>query len=489
MRRTPTEYDPIGLQMARDYEKCFTSMCHHVSNDEFYGQPFYLEEFQRENMWKPLFACGHMTERGFQRQYRRAVFLLPSGAGKTEFSAALVMTIVTMEPIFNGQYGVVASSKDQVRNIYEKIATQIKLNPVWCQQWEIGKNIITNKETGAKIMVLPNKPDALESWHFNVLIFDEMHVYKDSRVWDAGVKGQKVLWNPLTIGITTASDAREGFLWELLEKADNDQAMYVYHLGLNDDDDIDDKRSWKPIIEACSWITWESIQEQRGMAASKRSFERYTANRFPRNKNQYSVFKAAELQRCTKGRNDFDFDEPFTLGIDGATSGDSFALVAYQERKVGNRKVGFTREWIFDEPDTDTGHYDLTQIMELIATLYQEHYIEVVGIDPNRLIVMASQLERTYGIELTSFAQDNKTMCQAAALVKASVQDGVLRLRGCPKLKEHLSNTVEEDREPFGMRFGKDSKKSKIDGAIALAIAELAYHKLVEGTENYVPVS
>ena len=45
------------------------------------------------------------------------------------------------------------------------------------------------------------------------------------------------------------------------------------------------------------------------------------------------------------------------------------------------------------------------------------------------------------------------------------------------------------NREPYGMRFGKDSKKSKIDAAIALAIAALAYDKLVSGTESYVPVS
>ena len=50
MRRTETEYCPEGLMMARDYERCLSSMCHHVSNDEYYGRPFLLEPFQRENM-------------------------------------------------------------------------------------------------------------------------------------------------------------------------------------------------------------------------------------------------------------------------------------------------------------------------------------------------------------------------------------------------------------------------------------------------------
>lgn len=488
MYRTPTKYSRVGLQMAQDYEKCMSSMCHHISNDGYYGQAFMLEKFQRDNMWLPMFACGKMTEKGFQRRYRRFIFCLPSGAGKTEFASAVLMTVATMEPQPNGQYGVVASSKDQVRNLFEKIATQIKLNAEWRDQWEIGKDVITHKETGAKIMVLPNKADALESWHFNVLIFDEMHVYRDSRVWDAGVKGQKVLDNAITIGITTAGDAREGFLWDILQKAGNDPGMYVYWLGLDDGDDINDRRAWKKIMVA-SWITWESIEDQRNMAASQRQFERYAANRFPKDKSSYSVFKASELDACERGSNKFDLTKPFTLGIDGATAGDAIAIVGYQERKTRTGKVvELTKEWVIDEVDEETGHYDMEQVAQLIAWICQENWPRCIGIDPNRMIVMNSRLRDGYGIETVAFAQSNAVMCQATALVVASVRQGTLRLRGCPKLRKHLENTVELDREPYGMRFGKDEQKSKIDAAIALAIAKLAYETQVKGTENNVPV-
>ena len=126
--------------------------------------------------------------------------------------------------------------------------------------------------------------------------------------------------------------------------------------------------------------------------------------------------------------------------------------------------------------------------MQLIAGICQEHYPQVVGIDPNRMIVMSSQLRDTYGIETVAFAQNNATMCQATSLTMQLVKDGLLRLKGCPKLRQHLENTVEEEREPYGVRFGKDSRKSKIDGAIALAIAVLAYNKLVAGFENYTQV-
>lgn len=129
MKRTKTRYSKRGLQIAREYEYCLSSLCHHVSNDQYYGKPFLLEPFQRENIWKPIFACGKMIGGDFQRRFKRGIIGLPSGAGKTEIAAGIMLTVATMEVIYNGQYGVVASSKDQVRNIFEKIATMI-LAPV-----------------------------------------------------------------------------------------------------------------------------------------------------------------------------------------------------------------------------------------------------------------------------------------------------------------------------------------------------------------------
>lgn len=480
MLRTETEpYTREGMRQAIAKEKCLSTMCHHVANDEYYAQPFLLEPFQREEMWLPLFGSGEMRDGRWRRKYRRAIFCLPSGFGKTELAAAITITVATTEVVYNGEYGVIASSLEQVGKIFNKIGTMIKLDPLLSRQWEIGTKVITHRETGARIMVFPNKADALEGWHLNVAIFDEMHVYKDSRVWDAALKGQKVLTNPLAIGITTAADSREGFLWETLESAKDDPGMYVYWLGMDDGQDIEDPRSWEPLMVA-SWVTWESIEDQRNSATSRRSFERYTANRFPQDKDAYSCFTHAQIQACLKAGNDWDWDLPFTLGIDGATSGDSFAIVGYQRFVDGDGEEHHNvREWVFDDPDEDTGHYPLNDIMELVADIYQRHYPAVVGIDPNRMIVMSSQLADVYGVETVSFPQNNAVMCQATQLVYHLVKSGDLRLAGCPKTAQHLANAIEEDKGSYGVRFGKNSHRDKIDAAVALAIAVLAFDKLV----------
>ena len=480
MRRTKTApYTREGILQAKAKERCLSSMCRHVANDDYYARPFMLEPFQRENMWLPLFGSGRMVDGRWQRTYRRAIFCLPSGYGKTEMAAAIILTVATTEVVYNGEYGLIASSLDQVGKIYNKIVTMIKLDPILSQQWDTGKKVITHKETGAKIMVFPNKADALEGWHLNVVVFDEMHVYRDSKVWDAALKGQKVLNNPLAIGITTAGDSREGFLWDTLEKGMEDPGMYIYWLGLDDDADLDCREDWEPLMVA-SWVTWESIEDQRRSATSRRSFERYAANRFPKGKDEYSYFTHSELMRCAAIENTWDWNRPFTLGIDGATSGDSFAIEGYQRfTDDDGTEHHNAREWVFDEPDPETGRYPLNEIMELVAFLWQNYYPAVVGIDPNRMIVMSSQLSAVYGVETVSFTQNNAVMCQASQLVADLVHSGSLSLDGCPKTVRHLENAVEDDKGSYGSRFSKNSHRDKIDAAIALAIAVLAFDKLV----------
>ena len=248
------------------------------------------------------------------------------------------------------------------------------------------------------------------------------------------------------IGITTAGDSREGFLWETLEKADKDKGMYLYWLGLDDKDNINDKRAWEKLMVA-SWVTWESIQDQRGMASTERAFERYAANRFPKTSTSEACFTSLQLDTCERGKNDFDFASPFTLGIDAAASGDSFAIVAYQERenKNGNAK-SFTKSWIFDEPGDD-GYYDTSQIAELIASI-NEHYPEVIGVDPNRMIVLSHHLEDMYGIEPVCVRTEQPNHVPGYGNSYESCQKQKIKTKGEPKLRRHLENTVKLEREP-----------------------------------------
>ena len=474
-----------GYDEAGRMEYFAATHLHHVGNDEYAGKPFFLEDFQRDNIWTPIFGTGQMRKGVFRRRYRSALIGMPRDFGKTELICAMLLSEVSMHPVYNGQYGIVAYSQPQAEKILRVLKSMISLDPDLRASWQANKGEIVNDETGAVIKVFPYAEGALQSWHFNMLIADELHVWRDGTVWNAIASGMGSIPNSLVIAITTAAGARKGFLWEWLNGSDEitsvweDDEAYCWWHGLPDGKKISDRSEWRKLILP-SWITMEDFERQY-KRLTRASFERYIMNRFPSKVTSEHCFTAGQIAACCREENDFDFGRPFTLGIDGATSGDSFAIVAFQRRDGAS----YTCEWVFDEPDETTGHYPLGQIMELIADICTTHYPEVVAIDPNRMIVMSNQLKDVYGIETTSFAQNNPTMCQATTLAVNAVKSREVRLKGCRKLQEHLANTVRDDKGAYGERFGKDEKRSKIDAAIAFAIAVLAFDKLVSENSGW----
>lgn len=461
-----------GRAEAFTYRLFFESHIKHTDN-MYFGQPFILDDWQWRDIFQPLFGQGRMVkagaERVFQRSKRIVVEGVPRSGGKSDLACGLLLTIASMEPVYNGEYAVIAYSKDQARKDFGKLKTMIRLDPELKAMWKPLTDCIINEETGAKIMVMPYSENALQSWHLNVAVLDEVHTYKDDELYNAVISGQRDIFNAVCIVITTAAGSRKGFLWEQLPKWQASKDAHVAWYGARDDEDLDDVRMWKR-THPMSWVSVEDVRRQRENLSNKQ-FERYEVNRFPLEKSEDKALKVGEVRACQRIGNLFGFDKPFMLGVDGATSGDSFAIVAHQVVDG----IDCYQEWVFDEPG-ESGYYDLNQIEELIAWLSQKYKCPV-GIDPARLLLMAQQLQDDYGVKIFEVSQNNKIMCAASEMVARSIKEKRTSLDGCPKLAEHLTNCTQLIREPFGWRFSSEKHgqgTDRIDAAIAAAIAKYA---------------
>ena len=196
--------------------------------------------------------------------------------------------------------------------------------------WDRNKNEIVNRETRAVIKVFPYSEAALQSWHFNVLVADELHVWKSASVYSAIRSGMAHVENSLLLAITTASEARSGFLWDWINGNPaegvrsilDDPSAYMWWHGANDSDNIEKPSTWERLALP-SWVTVESIRAMRE-SMRYRDFERYTMNRFPLEKGLDRSMRQVDIAACRKAGG-FDFDQPFTLAIDGAVRGDPSA--------------------------------------------------------------------------------------------------------------------------------------------------------------------
>ena len=467
---------------------CETHVRHAGNKPEYYGRPFILEDWQWERIWLPIFGTGHMDGDVFMRHYRTALVGLPRDFGKTELICAMMLSEANMHPVRMGQYGIVAYSKEQAQKILATLGDMIGQDSALRSLWDRNKNEIANRETGAVIKVFPYSEAALQSWHFNVLIADELHVWKSASVYSAIRSGMTHVTNSLLLAITTASDSRSGFLWDWLNGNPtegirpifDDPAAYVWWHGANDTDDISKDSTWRKIAIP-SWVTVDSIATSYE-SMRRRDFERYAMNRFPLEKGLDRSMRVSDVKACSK-MGGFDFSEPFTLAIDGAVRGDAFALVAHQERDGRH----YFAEWVYDTPPEDRGYYDVGAIGQLVAGLCQKHNV-AVGIDPARLLLWANELQDTYGCEVYEIRQTNDIMCPACALVVNAVRGHTAALEGCPKLAEHLTNCRDMRREPWGYRFTSDRHgqgTERIDAAIAAAMAMWMTHVMPERVESF----
>ena len=229
-----------GKAEAFTYRLFFESHIKHTDN-MYFGQPFILDDWQWRDIFQPLFGQGRMVkagaERVFQRSKRIVVEGVPRSGGKSDLACGLLLTIASMEPVYNGEYAVIAYSKDQARKDFGKLKTMIRLDPELKAMWKPLTDCIINEETGAKIMVMPYSENALQSWHLNVAVLDEVHTYKDDELYNAVISGQRDIFNAVCIVITTAAGSRKGFLWEQLPKWQASKDAHVAWYGARDDED------------------------------------------------------------------------------------------------------------------------------------------------------------------------------------------------------------------------------------------------------------
>ena len=433
-------------------------------DDRWAGQPFILPSFAREHMVEPIFGT---LDRSGRRKYTEALIGWPRKFAKTTVTAGLCLYFLFMEPVVGQEIVALAEDEDQARRILTFGRSMIDMNPLLKELvgGKTYKNIIHVPEINATWYVIPHKVAAAQSIHPRIWVADEPHLYPTMDVVNALRSGMGGREEPIGIGITTAGPTRMGPLWEWMAQIRKDPHGYFYWHGARDDEDVRDPKVWRR-VNIAPWITMEYLKDEY-RRLSTADFERYHLNRFPLSSDSARAFHWHEWRRCQRPPV-IEPEEPCVIAIDGANKADCFAIIVDRRDEEGTHHV---EPYIFDEPPPQSGYYDLDEIEEFIASLWQTRNVARIACDPNRLLLLMQRLERHHGIPVEEFHQYNKLMCPASATLRELVRTGSVRAGRGAQLKEHILNSIELPREPIGWRIGKAGKQEKIDGAIALAMA------------------
>jgi len=172
--------------------------------DDFYGQPFKLQEWQRQVLRD---VYGTVNEVGY-RQYNYAYLEIPKKNAKTTLIAGLaVYHLINDEN--EGQIYCCAADRGQAMLVYKAAVSMIEQNPALSKALKItdSKKEILYKKTGTILKVLSAEAYTKHGINPTVVIFDELHCQPNRNLWDVMTFGAgSARKEPLWWVITTAGD-------------------------------------------------------------------------------------------------------------------------------------------------------------------------------------------------------------------------------------------------------------------------------------------
>jgi phage terminase large subunit-like protein len=250
--------------------------------DDFYGQPFVLQDWQKEVISQ---AYGTIGADGY-RQYRRGYLEIPKKNGKTTLIAALGLYHLVCDPP-GGQIFCCAAEKEQAGISYRAAKSMIEQDEALIEALKIvdSKKEIHNRATGSFLKVLSAEAYSKHGLNPSVIIFDELHAQPNRDLWDTmSFAASATRKQPLHWTITTSGDDpdRRSVGWEqhelaqkIIENPELDPTIYARIYGAPDDADIYDEAVWRACNPSLGvTISIETIRSEALAAKNSESVER-----------------------------------------------------------------------------------------------------------------------------------------------------------------------------------------------------------------------
>lgn len=471
----------------------------HHHKGEWAGQVFTLEDWQKDEILRPLF--GWFRADG-TRRFRVAYIEIPRKNGKTEVAAGIGVYLTAPDGEPGAEIYSIATKEKQARICFDAARAMVRRSPDLMGIFDVLRSNVSCVDLESKFEPLGRDSATQDGLNAHGILVDEMHAHKDRHLFDVLQTSTGARRQPLTVIITTAGIYDpEAIGWEMheyavkvLEGAVKDDGFFVFIAAADEEDDWRKPETWRKAnpnlgISVKEEYLAAECQRAQQSPAYENTFKRYHLNLWPQQVNRWISME--RWNACPNGGKPDDLlGRPCFGGLDLSTKIDisALALVFPPTEPDGLYELLF-RFWVPEDlieerarlhrvPDyaawVKSGHLiatagniiDYQAIKNEVVALGNRYQLIEIGYDPWNASQIGVELDAE-GFTMVEMRQGYKTLSEPSKAFDALVRAAKLRHNNHPVARWMASNvTVRED--PNGnIAPDKSTAAGKIDGVVA----------------------
>ena len=401
---------------------------------------------------------------------------MPRKNGKSLLASGIALYSLFSE--IGAEVAIVAGDRSQARIIFRECARMVELDPILSRKLHVLRDVIEYPETGSVLRVLSSDASRAEGYNFSTVLFDEIHVQPDDRLWSTVNLGSGARKNPLVLGISTAGTRTDSRgqdslcykLWQYGKRLESgeqqDDAFYFRCFSAPEDLEWDSAEAARAANPA-----YGDFLDPEDFQAAARSIPRHEYETKRLCRWVYSAdpyLPAGTWDACVDKQLQLNPSDPIVVGFDGSFANDSTAIIAC---RIADKAVFVLGHWERGIGDDLSWRVPIEEVEARMIEVCKTYEVREIVCDPFRW-QRSMEAWAQLGLPVVEFPQTPARMVPATAGLYDAVVNGNVKHDGDPRLARHVSNAT-----PYYSRAGlmvkKESKNSlkRIDLLVATIMA------------------
>lgn len=530
IKRTDIKFDRDKAQRAIDF---FPEVLR-LSEGEHAGQPFELSPFQAFIVGS---IFGWLNNEGYRR-FRTAFIESGKGSGKSPLCAGIGLYLLTSDNEAAAEVYAAAVTRDQAKIMFRDAEHMVTASPPLSSRLILTQNNIAYPQGNSYFRAISSEGRSLDGKRVHGALLDEIHEHPNDTVVEkmrAGTKGRR---QALILMITNSGWDRTSVCWDrheygrkILEGLLTDDSFFAYICALDPDDDpFEDETCWIKAnpnlgISIHDRYLREQVTEARGMPSKRNLVARLNFCQWTQAAERW--LDPEVWHACSRKFDDSVFEHGYVVAaLDLSGSRDLTCLVIL----VRSEGLCYSKQWYWlpevglmelekkegvpwtlwrDQGllrTTPGAAIDEAFVARDAAHIMRQYRVKALAYDRWRIAGVIKGMSNN-GIELERASTDEdlkailerdgnpaavdwgqgfKDMSPALTHLESDLLNVTLRHSDNPITAMCAANVVVIADDANNRKPTKSKSKNRIDGIVALAMAEGLIHRVESVTPEVV---